>query len=83
MIQAIRTEGVRQWVPAVRMALQYYNHKEHASTGHAPVEILDPRHPGLLAPPGQEAAPIDYDKLDYYNKEMAEIAQWVRGKLVI
>ena len=35
MIQAVRTEGVKEWVPAVRMALQYYNHKEHASTGHA------------------------------------------------
>ena len=39
MIRAIRTEGVKQWVPAVRMALQYYNHKVHASTGHTPVEI--------------------------------------------
>ena len=56
MIRAIRTEGVKQWVPAVRMALQYYNHKVHASTGHAPVEIhlgIDPRHPGILAPPGR------------------------------
>merc|ERR1712155_411104 len=86
MIQAVRTEGVRHWVPAVRMALQYYNHKEHSSTGHTPVEIhlgIDPRHPGLLAPPGQEAAPLDYAKLDNYNKEMAEIAQWVRGKLIL
>ena len=68
------------------MALQYYNHKEHTSTGHAPVEIhlgIDPRHPGLLAPPGQEAAPVDYSKLDDYNKEMAEIARWVRGKVVL
>ena len=86
MIRAIRTEGVKQWVPAVRMALQYYNHKVHASTGHAPVEIhlgIDPRHPGILAPPGQEAAPLDYANVDEYNKEMAKIAQWVRGKLVI
>ena len=85
MIQAVRTEGVKHWVPAVRMALQYYNHKEHESTGHAPVEIhlgIDPRHPGLLAPHGQEAAPIDYAKLDDYNKDMAKIARWVRGKVV-
>ena len=39
MIRAIRTEGVQHWVTAVRMAVQYYNHKEHASTGHAPVEL--------------------------------------------
>merc|ERR1712131_468360 len=78
--------GVKEWVPGGRMALQYYNHKEHAGTGHAPVEIhlgIDPRHPGPLAPPGQEAAPLDYAKLDDYNKEMAEIAKWVRGKLIL
>ena len=38
MIRAIRTEGVQLCVPAVRMAVQYYNHKVHKGTGYAPVE---------------------------------------------
>merc|ERR1712219_24287 len=86
MIRSIRTEGVQDWVPAVRMAVQYYNHKEHASTGHAPVELhlgIDPRHPGILAPPGQEAAPLNYADMDEYNKQQAQIAKWGRGKLMI
>ena len=86
MIQAIRTEGVKQWVPAVRMAVQYYNHKVHSATGHAPVELhlgIDRRHPGILAPPGQEAAPLDYDSMDQFNREMHQIAQWVKSKLMI
>ena len=86
MIRAIRTEGVQQWVPAVRMAEQHYNHKVHHGTGHAPVELhlgIDPRHPGILAPPGQEAAPLNYADMDEYNKQQAQIAQWVRGKLMI
>ena len=86
MIRAIRTEGVQQWVPAVRMAVQHYNHKVHHGTGHAPVELhlgIDPRHPGILAPPGQEAAPLNYADMDEYNKQQDQIAKWVRGKLMI
>ena len=78
MIQAIRTEGVKQWVPAVRMAVQHYNHKVHHGTGHALVELhlgIDPRHPGILAPPGQEAAPLDYANMDEYNKQQEQNAQ--------
>ena len=86
MIQAIRTKGVKQWVPAVRMAVQYYNHKVHKSTGHAPVEMhlgIDPKHLGILVPPSQEAVPLNYANMDKYNKEMDRIAQWVKGKLMI
>ena len=67
--------------------LYKYNHKVHHGTGHAPVELhlgIDPRHPGILAPPGQEAAPLNYADMDEYNKQQAhQIAEWVRGKLMI
>ena len=69
------------------MATQYYNHKIHHSTGHAPVKQhlgIERRHPGILAPPpGQEAAPLNYSDMDNYNKEMDKVAQWVRGKLIL
>ena len=62
LMSMIRTKGVKDWVPAVRMATQYYNHKIHHSTGHAPIELhlgIKRHHPGILAPrPGSSPAEL-------------------------
>ena len=84
MIKAVRTEGVTRWVTAVQLAVQHYNQATHSSTGFAPVALhlgVERQHPGMLAPRGQEAGPINYADMDQYNKEQARIAEMVRAHI--
>ena len=69
---------------AVQLAVQHYNQAKHSSTGFAPVALhlgVERKHPGMLAPKGQEAGPIDYANMDQYNQEQARIAEIVRAHI--